>query len=189
VISGELLASIGAAVAARKGHDPDNRLVVDERLIEIGDGWNGEFDHHPLALRKIVERANKFFAQDRFGIRLGGALDRHLRFYDRNKSVTENLPTHIKLLLHYRSDPGPVKRGIGVAQAIWYRNSSRDSHCEVRITHDGSVELLSGVQDIGSGIRTVLAQVVAEELGLKPADITIKIGTRRTPTAQAPVAV
>jgi xanthine dehydrogenase YagR molybdenum-binding subunit len=79
------------------------------------------------------------------------------------------------------SDPGPIKRGIGVAQAIWYRFSSRDSHAEVRITRDGSVELLSGVQDIGGGIRTALAQVVAEELGLKPTDITIKIGDTSFP--------
>ena len=34
---------------------------------------------------------------------------------------------------------------------------------------DGSVEILSSVQDIGTGIGTILAQVVAEELGLRPA--------------------
>ena len=37
------------------------------------------------------------------------------------------------------------------------------------------------MQDIGSGIRTALAQVVAEELGLKPTDITIKIGDTSFP--------
>jgi xanthine dehydrogenase YagR molybdenum-binding subunit len=51
----------------------------------------------------------------------------------------------------------------------------------VRITHDGSVEVLSSVQDIGGGIRTALAQVVAEELGLKPTDITMKIGDTSFP--------
>jgi xanthine dehydrogenase YagR molybdenum-binding subunit len=79
------------------------------------------------------------------------------------------------------SDAGPVKRGIGVANSIWYRFMNRDSHCEVRITRDGSVELLSAVQDIGGGIRTALAQVVAEELGLKPSDVTIKIGDTHYP--------
>jgi xanthine dehydrogenase YagR molybdenum-binding subunit len=79
------------------------------------------------------------------------------------------------------ADPNPVKRGMGVAQSLWYRFSSRDSHCEVRITRDGSVELLSGVQDIGGGIRTALAQVVAEELGLKPQDVTVKIGDTAYP--------
>jgi xanthine dehydrogenase YagR molybdenum-binding subunit len=51
----------------------------------------------------------------------------------------------------------------------------------VRITHDGSVEIMSAVQDIGGGIRGALAQVVAEELGLKPTDITVKIGDTTYP--------
>jgi xanthine dehydrogenase YagR molybdenum-binding subunit len=76
---------------------------------------------------------------------------------------------------------GPVKRGIGVAQSIWYRFVDLDASCEVRITRDGSVELLSGVQDLGTGIRTALAQVVAEELGLRVKDVTIRIGDTRYP--------
>jgi xanthine dehydrogenase YagR molybdenum-binding subunit len=83
------------------------------------------------------------------------------------------------------SDTGAVKRGLGVAQAVWYRLINLDSACEVRITQDGSVELLSGVQDIGGGIRTALAQVVAEELGLKPTDITIRIGDTSYPAGPA----
>jgi xanthine dehydrogenase YagR molybdenum-binding subunit len=51
----------------------------------------------------------------------------------------------------------------------------------VRITRDGSVEVMSAVQDIGGGIRTALAQCVAEELGLKPEDITVKIGDTSFP--------
>jgi xanthine dehydrogenase YagR molybdenum-binding subunit len=76
---------------------------------------------------------------------------------------------------------GVVKRGMGVAQSIWYRIIDLDSHCEVRIHKDGSVEVLSAVQDIGTGIRTALAQVVAEELGLGPADITVRIGDTAYP--------
>jgi xanthine dehydrogenase YagR molybdenum-binding subunit len=79
------------------------------------------------------------------------------------------------------SDPGPIKTGIGVAQSIWYRFTSIDSNCEVRITRDGSVELHSAVQDIGGGIKTALAQVVAEELGLRPQEITIKVGDTMYP--------
>jgi xanthine dehydrogenase YagR molybdenum-binding subunit len=79
------------------------------------------------------------------------------------------------------SDQGRVKRGIGMAQGLWYRFADMDSACEVRILRDGSVEVLSGVQDIGGGIRTALAQVVAEELGLTPADITVRIGDTTFP--------
>ncbi len=79
------------------------------------------------------------------------------------------------------ADGAKVKRGIGMAQAIWYRFVDMDSACEVRILRDGSVEVLSAVQDIGTGIRTALAQVVAEELGLAPADITVRIGDTSFP--------
>ncbi len=74
------------------------------------------------------------------------------------------------------SDVGPIKRGIGMAQSYWGANVHTNASCEVRIMRDGSVELLSSVQDIGTGISTVLAQVVAEELGLRPQDIVIRIG-------------
>ena len=65
------------------------------------------------------------------------------------------------------ADAGPIKRGVGMAQSSWGRNMSKNSNCEVRLTHDGSVEILSAVQDIGGGIKTALAQCVAEELGLQ----------------------
>jgi xanthine dehydrogenase YagR molybdenum-binding subunit len=42
--------------------------------------------------------------------------------------------------------------------------------------------VLSSVQDIGTGIGTVLAQVVAEELGLRPEEITIRIGDTAFPS-------
>ena len=80
---------------------------------------------------------------------------------------------------------GPIKRGIGVAQSIWYRFIDLNAACEVRITRDGSVELYSAVQDIGTGIRTVLAQVVAEELGLRASDITVRIGDTSFPSGPA----
>jgi xanthine dehydrogenase YagR molybdenum-binding subunit len=79
------------------------------------------------------------------------------------------------------SDPGPVKRGIGVAQGHWPRLIHLDSSATVRINKGGSVEILSGVQDIGTGTKTILAQVVAEELGLKAEDITVKIGDTTFP--------
>jgi len=75
-----------------------------------------------------------------------------------------------------RADDGPVKRGIGVAQSFWPGIVQVSSACEVRLDRNGSIELRSSVQDIGSGIRTLLAQVVAEELGLRPEEITVRIG-------------
>ena len=69
------------------------------------------------------------------------------------------------------ADTGPVKRGVGLSQSVWYRFVSMNSGAEVRVHKDGSVEVLSAVQDIGSGIKTVLAQILAEQFGVPPAQV------------------
>jgi xanthine dehydrogenase YagR molybdenum-binding subunit len=80
------------------------------------------------------------------------------------------------------TDQGPVKCGIGMAQSSWPGIVQSSGSCEVRIRRDGSVELRSAVQDIGTGTSTVLAQTVAEELGLAPGDIFVRIGHSEYPT-------
>ena len=79
------------------------------------------------------------------------------------------------------ADSGPIKRGKGIAQSVWYRFVNMDSSCEVRVSRDGSVELLSAVQDLGTGTKTILAQIVAEEFGIPPRDVVIRVGDTRFP--------
>ena len=79
------------------------------------------------------------------------------------------------------SDTGPIKRGMGIAQSVWYRFVNMDSSCEVRVSRDGSVELMSAVQDLGTGTKTILAQIVGEEFGMAPANVVIRIGDTRFP--------
>jgi len=81
---------------------------------------------------------------------------------------------------------GPIKRGIGMANGEWSVNArGSEVGCEVRIHRDGSVECFSGAQDIGSGFRTAMAVVTAEELGLRPKDITMHVGDTRWPFGPA----
>ena len=79
------------------------------------------------------------------------------------------------------SDTGPIKRGMGLAQSVWYRFVNMNSSCEVRVSRDGSVELMSAVQDLGTGTKTMLAVIVAEEFGIPPASVGIRIGDTRFP--------
>src|SRR6201996_7951901 len=79
------------------------------------------------------------------------------------------------------SDTGPIKHGMGIAQSVWYRFVNMNSSCEVRVSRDGSVELMSAVQDLGTGTKTMLAVVVAEEFGIPPASVVIRIGDTRFP--------
>ena len=74
------------------------------------------------------------------------------------------------------SGKGTVRKGLGVAQSTWPRFVNLDSSVELKIHKGGAVEIRSSVQDIGTGTKTILAQVVAEELGLKTENITVNIG-------------
>jgi CO/xanthine dehydrogenase Mo-binding subunit len=67
------------------------------------------------------------------------------------------------------SATGPVRRGLGLAMCIYRGGHGVESEAEVRITRDGRGLLGIGVVDVGQGSQTVLAQIVAERLGL-PAD-------------------
>jgi len=80
------------------------------------------------------------------------------------------------------SSPGVVKTGIGCASAAWPAGGgSRRTQGEAQINPDGSVEFRLGVQDIGTGTRTVIAVIAAELLGLKPDQITVKVGDTHYP--------
>jgi xanthine dehydrogenase YagR molybdenum-binding subunit len=68
---------------------------------------------------------------------------------------------------------------MGVAQSQWAYIVHGTTTCEVRIRGDGSVIALTGAQDIGTGTRTVMAQTVAEELGLRAEDVDTRIGDSR----------
>ena len=80
------------------------------------------------------------------------------------------------------SSPGIVKTGVGCAGAAWGAGGpSRRTQGEAQINPDGSIEFRLGVQDLGTGTRTVIAVVAAEMLGLKPDQITVKVGDTNYP--------
>ncbi len=71
---------------------------------------------------------------------------------------------------------GVIRRGIGVASAIWGGGGGAGSRPTVRIAPDGSVEVRLGTQDLGTGTRTYVAAIVAEELGLDVKQVKALIG-------------
>ncbi len=75
-----------------------------------------------------------------------------------------------------------LRRGFGLAAQIWPAGGGPPAYATVRIHPDGSVDVLTGTQDLGTGARTILAQVAAEALGAKLADVRVILGdTERTP--------
>jgi xanthine dehydrogenase YagR molybdenum-binding subunit len=80
---------------------------------------------------------------------------------------------------------GPIRRGLGIGLHFWGGGGAQDKQVNCTIHPDGSVELKSATQDIGTGTRTILAIVAAELLGLKVSDITSNIGSSTFPPGQA----
>ena len=79
------------------------------------------------------------------------------------------------------------KRGRGIA-AAWYgiaRTAAMDqAGAWAEIDDGGTAKIVTGVTEIGEGILTVLAQVAAEELGVKPENVMIgENDTSRSPEA------
>ncbi|HEX9118617.1 MAG TPA: molybdopterin cofactor-binding domain-containing protein [Anaerolineae bacterium] len=84
------------------------------------------------------------------------------------------------------SDPGVVKRGLGVAcqlhAATSYPDTREVASVVVAINEDGTVQLRTGASDLGTGAKTVIAQIVAEALGVCYEDIKVVAGdTDSTP--------
>src|SRR5437899_7367819 len=74
-----------------------------------------------------------------------------------------------------RSD-GPWKRGVGLASQIWYGGGGPPSYAWVRVGSDGRATVITAMQDIGTGTRTAMAQIAAEELGLPLERVRCELG-------------
>ena len=80
---------------------------------------------------------------------------------------------------------GAIRHGLGMALHQWGGGGTQDKKVSCTINADGSVELRSATQDLGTGARTILAIIAAEVLGLKPTDIFSNIGHSGFPPGQA----
>jgi xanthine dehydrogenase YagR molybdenum-binding subunit len=87
-----------------------------------------------------------------------------------------------KTLWHPRGQgaAGPVKRGLGLGIATW-QGSGHASQCRTIIHPDGGVRVEIGTQDLGTGTRTIITQVVAETLGLPMRGVNLAIGSSELP--------
>jgi xanthine dehydrogenase YagR molybdenum-binding subunit len=69
-----------------------------------------------------------------------------------------------------------VKRGAGMASQVWYGGGGPPSYAWVRVGSDGHATVVTAMQDIGTGTRTAMAQIAAEELGIPLERITVSVG-------------
>jgi len=69
-----------------------------------------------------------------------------------------------------------VKRGVGMASQIWYGGGGPPSYAWIRVGSDGRANVVTAMQDIGTGTRTAMAQITAEELGVPLEHVTVSLG-------------
>ncbi len=77
-----------------------------------------------------------------------------------------------------RDQPGPIKRGIGIASMLHVGGGAKiypSDGCGTILKLDdfGHVTLITGASEIGQGSETVLAQLVCEELGLPISAVSV----------------
>ncbi len=72
-------------------------------------------------------------------------------------------------------EPESIKRGTGMASSLWIAGGGGPpSTAIVKLFADGSVNLNFGASDLGTGTKTAMAMIVAEELGVDPQAIQIE---------------
>ncbi len=69
-----------------------------------------------------------------------------------------------------------VKRGVGMASQVWYGGGGPPSYAWVRVGSDGRATVVTAMQDIGTGSRTAMAQIAAEELGIPLEHVSVSLG-------------
>ena len=78
------------------------------------------------------------------------------------------------------SGSGPVKTGIGMASQIWWGGGGPPATVILKLNRDGSLRILAGTQDIGTGTYTILAQVASEVLEIPMDRISVSLGDTGT---------
>jgi CO/xanthine dehydrogenase Mo-binding subunit len=68
------------------------------------------------------------------------------------------------------------KRGVGLASQVWYGGGGPPSYAWIRVCSDGRAVVVTAMQDIGTGTRTAMAQIAAEELGVPLSNVTVELG-------------
>ncbi len=80
---------------------------------------------------------------------------------------------------------GAVKIGYGCAGSRWGHNARPGDAVRCRIGKDGSVLFANGSQDLGTGTRTLIAILGAEELGVPLSFVDVRLGHTTDPYGHA----
>ncbi|MDQ6885769.1 MAG: xanthine dehydrogenase family protein molybdopterin-binding subunit [Gemmatimonadota bacterium] len=76
---------------------------------------------------------------------------------------------------------GSRVRGFGMASQIWNAGGGPPAYALVRVNGDGSIDVITGSQDLGTGTRTIFAQIAAEAIGASLSHVRVLLGDTEAP--------
>lgn len=84
-------------------------------------------------------------------------------------------------LIRWFDEPRVVRigdkiRAKGMASVIWFGGGGPPAYSQVKLNSDGSVNVITATQDIGTGTKTALAQIAAEELSIPIEKVQVTLG-------------
>jgi CO/xanthine dehydrogenase Mo-binding subunit len=135
------------------------------------------------ALESHMDSIAERLGIDPLELRLRNLLERGEELKTGATSIDADLREGTKIAASAAGWPGPKKfgRGVGVAVGVSDSEAMPVSVALVRLLADGSVILIAGTTEVGQGARTVLCQIVAQELDI-PIENVIMRGTETLAT-------
>jgi xanthine dehydrogenase YagR molybdenum-binding subunit len=146
----DVFTNAGAARAFRAPGCPQGAFVMEQVMDELAEKLN----MNPLDFRLKNDTNETRQKQWKFGAEKFGWAKRALKS---------------------NADHGTIKRGMGLGAAIWWPGG-RGTQAQLTILPDGGIEIRCGTQDLGTGTRTIIAAIVAEELGVPLESVKVLIG-------------
>ncbi|WP_040494765.1 xanthine dehydrogenase family protein molybdopterin-binding subunit [Ilumatobacter nonamiensis] len=162
----------GPAVAFRAPGYVESTFVLESLMDELA----GELDIDPIELRRR-NHSSRNQQEDLEWSQPEGLL----RSYERVAEVARWDETDDRDETDGEDEHDGLLHGRGFAAHDWLAASAMPpGHAGVEFNFDGSVHVSTSAQDIGTGTRTVLAQVVADELGVDISSVRLSLGDTST---------
>lgn len=147
-------------------------------LESLMDELAARLDMDPLELR--IKNYSRVFPETGMPYSSNGLLDAYQEGA-RASGWTENRRVLGKGNREERNESrGAIRRGIGMASQMWFGAGAPPSYALVKINADATATVITATQDLGTGTKTVLAQIAAEELNFPLESIAVEIGDTQT---------
>ncbi len=166
----------GNARAMRAPGHPQGCIVMEAAMDDLADKLG--IDPLEFRLKNLKERD---MVEDGFS---KPTVDRTPMYLDEVAMGADLIGWKAKWKPRGKNGDGPIRRGLGMALHQWGGGGPATNQVACTINPDGSVEMKSATQDIGTGARTIFAIIAAEVLGLNVTDITSNIGNSTFPPGQ-----